>query len=260
MNAVRSSRLWGGAVALLLCGLQAAAQQGAGLSSCRDVLAGTGSASGRQLDYCHKRATDARTDLAARGIDARSLSDTDAIEKADLEYDRGRAEQGLIGIDTQTPDEKRADLRAWGVDAQGLSDAQVRERWDREFAAHMVADMQGERRESEAETLLQLTRDDQSEAERRQFDAIAQEATTSAAGIQRAAEAARIQGDAALRSLGVNPDVLNGDDEEAADAEAEAFGLLIYQQMVDSGLAPQCKGKTGDDLIECVDAALDEDE
>jgi hypothetical protein len=67
-------------VALLLCGLQAAAQQGAGLSSCRDVLAGTGSASGRQLDYCHKRATDAR-----------SLSDTDAIEKADLEYDRARA-------------------------------------------------------------------------------------------------------------------------------------------------------------------------
>lgn len=34
----------------------------------------------------------------------------------------------------------------------------------------------------------------------------------------------------------------------------------MYQTMVESGVAPQCKGKKGEALIDCVDAASDEKE
>jgi hypothetical protein len=255
MHSVRWGRLLIGAVAFVVLGQQGWAQQGTGAQSCRDVLSGS-APSARQSDYCAKRAADARSDLQARGIDPSRLSDIDAIERSDREYDTARAAQGLIGIDTQTPNEKRADLRSWGVDVRGLSDAQVRDRWGRESAARSFAEMQAARRTQEAQTLRQLANEDAADARRRQIDEVGRQATQSAEGMRRAADLARAQGDAALRSLGVDPDALKSEDEDTADAEAAAFELRTYQQMVDNGLAPQCKGKTGDDLIECVDAAL----
>jgi len=247
-----------GAGVLLLLGQAAMGQQGAGPASCRDVLAGSGG-SARQQAYCEQRAADARNDLLARGIDPQGLSNADAIDRADREYDARRAQEGLFGIDTQTPDEKRADLRGWAVDVEGLSDAQVRDRWTQEATARSRGEMQAARRSEEADKLRQLANEDATDARNRQIDAIAAQATQSAAGLQQAAELARTQGEAALRALGVDPDALASDDEDVADAEADAFEMRIYQQMVDSGLAPGCKGMTGDALVACVDAALDDE-
>lgn len=253
-----SCRCLSGAAILLFLGQAATAQQAAGLDSCRAVLTSTGAGPG-QTAYCQKRAVDARNDLLAEGIDPRGLSDIDAIERADLEYDTKRA-NAPMGADTQTPDEKREELRIWGVTAQGLSDAQVRDRWTREYRARFLAELQADHRKEESDRLHELARQDADAAERQRIDAIASQATQSAEGMRQAAELARVQGDAALRSLGVDPDALNSDDDDVSDAEADAFGLRMYQQMIDNGLAPQCKGKTGDDLIDCVDAALDSDE
>ena len=46
-----------------------------------------------------------------------------------------------------------------------------------------------------------------------------------------------------------------GPSEEISDDE-DAAELKMYQGMVRSGVAPQCRGKQGHALIQCVDAAL----
>jgi hypothetical protein len=259
MKTVESNCLWVGMAMILLCAQPALAQQGVALESCRQVLAAPGDASPGQTSYCEGRTANARSYLEGSGIGSSGSSNIEVIERADLEYDMRRV-NAPKGSDAQSITDKRADLRAWGVDVQALPDAQVRDRWNREFDARMLADLQAERRRQEADKLGTLARDDASAEQSRQRDEIARQAATSAEGMRRAAEMARTQGDAALRSFGVNPEVLNGEDEEAADAEVDAFGLRLYQQMVDNGLAPECKGKTGAALIDCVDKALGTDE
>jgi len=54
----------------------------------------------------------------------------------------------------------------------------------------------------------------------------------------------------AQKAYGMNTDEV-GDDEDAAEAS-------MYEQMVQHGVAPQCRGKKGRALIDCVDAALGE--
>jgi len=257
MKTLVSGRLLSGLGMLVWIGQAALAQQGAPPSSCRDVLAGSGGGA-RQVAYCEQRAAEARNDLAASGTNADNLSDADAIDRAGLAYDTRRAKQGLLGIDTQTPDEKRNDLRSWGVGVQGLSDAQVREAWNRETVTRSTAELQAARRAEEAEKLLSLGREDETDARNREIDAIAAQATQSAEGMRLAAEMAHRQGDAALRSLGVDPEALSSEDEDTADSEADAFEMRIYQQMIDSGMAPGCKDLKGDALVTCVDAVLDE--
>ena len=58
-----------------------------------------------------------------------------------------------------------------------------------------------------------------------------------------------------LQGLGVNFGNAgsNEDDDDAIDPTE----LTMYQKMVDSGAAPKCKGKKGQALLDCVDAALD---
>lgn len=56
-----------------------------------------------------------------------------------------------------------------------------------------------------------------------------------------------------LKGAGYNIEGLMGESDEQADA-AE---LQAYENMVKQGVAPKCKGKKGDALINCVDAELD---
>ena len=54
----------------------------------------------------------------------------------------------------------------------------------------------------------------------------------------------------AQKAFGKNTDEL-GDDEDAEE-------VSMYEQMVQHGVAPQCRGKQGRALITCVDAAMGE--
>lgn len=93
--------------------------------------------------------------------------------------------------------------------------------------------------------------------EKRQED---KERQARAADQQRMNQAAALmkQQDQMLKSQGVK--VGSGAGADAGDDEYDAVELQSYQKMVDSGVAPQCKGRKGAALIECVDEALDEEE
>ena len=71
--------------------------------------------------------------------------------------------------------------------------------------------------------------------------------------VQHADELMKKQSDM-LKGMGVN---MGGGFGEGSDDEADAAELHAYQKMVDSGVAPKCKGKKGEALINCVDAELD---
>lgn len=64
-----------------------------------------------------------------------------------------------------------------------------------------------------------------------------------------------------LKGMGVN---MGDDEDEESDSDSadgiDPVELQMYQRMVDGGVAPQCKGKKDEALIECVDKVLDEEE
>lgn len=64
--------------------------------------------------------------------------------------------------------------------------------------------------------------------------------------------------DRMLKGQGVNMKTSAAD--ELDEDEIDPTELQMYQRMVDQGAAPQCKGRKGEALITCVDAALDEEE
>jgi hypothetical protein len=228
--------------------------------TCRGILASSGGQS-RPRTYCERQVTGIRDDLQRRGVDTSRMSNVEVLDRWQLEAD---ANARIRGSDTASPAEHRAQLQEWGVNVQGLSDAQIVDRWNREDEARAVAASRKSRREAEAKELRRLADEDVAEErrakERRDTDALARQATSSTEGLRRAGEVSRAQGEAALRNFGVDPDALQSDDEEESDAAADAFGQKLYQQMIDNGLAPQCKGKKGDALVDCVDAALGADD
>jgi len=63
-----------------------------------------------------------------------------------------------------------------------------------------------------------------------------------------------------MKAMGVDVPSDNDEDktEQQEDAEQAKIQQQMYQSMVDGGAAPQCKGKTGDALIECVEAAVEQ--
>ena len=63
------------------------------------------------------------------------------------------------------------------------------------------------------------------------------------------------QQDKMLQGLGVNYGNAGGNEDD--DDGIDSTELKMYQKMVDSGAAPKCKGKKGQALLDCVDAALD---
>lgn len=66
-----------------------------------------------------------------------------------------------------------------------------------------------------------------------------------------------------LKGLGIsmgNDDDENADENIAEYDDVDPIELQMYLRMVDSGVAPECKGRTGMALIDCVDAVLDAEE
>jgi hypothetical protein len=57
-----------------------------------------------------------------------------------------------------------------------------------------------------------------------------------------------------LRGVGVN---LDDDDED--DGGVDPIELQMYQEMLKNGIAPECKGKKDQALIDCVDAVLEQE-
>jgi hypothetical protein len=63
---------------------------------------------------------------------------------------------------------------------------------------------------------------------------------------------------AMLKGLGVSMQGITVPGSDASDAEYDEAELHMYQKMLDSGVAPECKGEQGSALIDCMDAALGE--
>lgn len=63
---------------------------------------------------------------------------------------------------------------------------------------------------------------------------------------------------AMLKGLGVNMQGTTLPDSNADDAEYDEAELRMYKEMLDKGVAPECKGKQGVALVDCMDAALGE--
>ena len=61
-----------------------------------------------------------------------------------------------------------------------------------------------------------------------------------------------------LKSLGVGMQGFTVPGSDTSDTEYDEAELRMYQKMLDSGVAPQCKAKQGTALIDCMDAALRE--
>lgn len=74
-----------------------------------------------------------------------------------------------------------------------------------------------------------------------------------------------------LRGMGIDPKSIPGgdEDEDEYDEEDDDYGsndsvdpmeLQMYERMIANGVAPECKGLKGEDLIDCVDEVLDAEE
>lgn len=64
--------------------------------------------------------------------------------------------------------------------------------------------------------------------------------------------------DQMLKGLGLDLGGLG--DGGGSDSDVDAAELQMYEQMVDRGVAPQCRGQKGEALIDCVDAVMDADD
>jgi hypothetical protein len=73
---------------------------------------------------------------------------------------------------------------------------------------------------------------------------------------QRASQAGKLMDDQSkmLQELGVE---IDEDGDEGDDEGVDATELKMYQEMLRNGIAPQCKGKQDQALIDCVDDVLD---
>ena len=60
-----------------------------------------------------------------------------------------------------------------------------------------------------------------------------------------------------MKSMGIDLPSGGGSDDDQGAADDDKMQEQMYRKMVDGGAAPQCKGKKGDALIKCVDAAMD---
>lgn len=155
---------------------------------------------------------------------------------------------------------RRADLDAWGIDTAGMT---VLEAWDRHGA---------ETRKQEQARLAQAQRDqvekERLAAERANAEAESQriaaerdrEGEKYAAAQRQAGQQMMEEQNAMLRGLGVNLGSSKSTGAACDDDEIDGTELSMYQTMLDNGVAPQCRGLTCGELIDCVDEALDEEE
>lgn len=156
--------------------------------------------------------------------------------------------------------EHRAELESWGVSTQGMSDLQVWDRHDAEFRKREQARQEQERRDALEAQRLENQRqatllEQQKLNEQREREAEANAAQQMQRGQQMMQQQSQM-----LQGLGVNMGGMTIPDANSDDDDDNAFELQMYQKMIENGVAPQCKGKEGDELIDCVDTALDQDE
>jgi hypothetical protein len=155
--------------------------------------------------------------------------------------------------------EDRAQLEAWGIPSKGMTDLQVWDRTGAELKTRAEAKQAQERRDALERDRLAAQRA-QADADQQRIQAQREKEANAAAAQQvQTFQKAIEQQNKTLQGLGVNLGgikIPSGDDEDDDDATQ----IQMYKKMVDSGVAPQCKGKDGEDLIDCVDSALGEDD
>jgi len=95
-------------------------------------------------------------------------------------------------------------------------------------------------------------------AKKARIDAQVGQLERNARSMQAGSEAAIQRQDEMLRPLGTSVEALGVPGPDASDEEFDAAELRMYQQMIDNGLAPGCRGRQGQELITCVDEALGE--
>ena len=251
------------AVIMSVCVAESAFAQGAGgATSCREILSQAGPNT-RQRSYCEEVLTNKRNQLKEWGRDTGGLSMNQVLDLWEQE-DGARFLAQPQGIDGMSVADKRAELKQWGVDVSGMSDKQVLDRHSREDNARLLADYKKSLAKSEAEKIQEYTEqqksDDIGAEQRRAAEQLEKQALSGKQGLIDSAAGVRSQQSEALRSLGIDPDAAMSDDEEASDAAFDNFELKMAQQMLDNGLAPECKAKQDQELVDCVNRAVDGDE
>jgi hypothetical protein len=156
--------------------------------------------------------------------------------------------------------EHRAQLETWGVSTKGMTDLQAWDRYGAEFQTREEAKHDQERRDSlERERLA--ARRAEADAEQQRIQAQREKEANAAAAQQvQSFQKALDQQNKTLQGLGVNLGGVKIPSADSDDDEDLAAQVQMYKTMVASGVAPKCKGKDGQELIDCVDAALDEDD
>lgn len=189
-----------------------------------------------------------------------AISDTEYLQadETDCNYawmlaseDGSKPSQEMIDAKNQ----READCRQRKTDSKKEADnARVRLGNEFDVDAGDMTDQEAVRRL--AEEVDQKRRDDEEEADLRADQADRARASDINQMMDRQ--------DKMLQGLGVSMNTGDNDDDYADEDEYEddidPIELQMYQRMVDGGAAPQCKGRTGAALIDCVDEALDEDE
>ena len=238
------------------------AQDAGGAKSCRDILSAAGPKT-RQRSYCEEVLAGKRSQLKEWGKDSSGMSTNQVLDLWEQEEGTRFLAQPQ-GIDTMSVADKRAELKQWGVDVSGMSDKQMLDRYRREDNARLLADHKKSLAGSEAEKIQQYTEqqksDDIGAEHRRAAEQLEKQALSGKQGLIDSAAGARTQQKEALRSLGIDPDAAMSDDEDASDAAFDNFELKMAQQMIDNGLAPECKGKKDKELIDCVNRVVEGDE
>ena len=243
-------------------GGHAFAQAAGEANSCREILSQAGSKT-RQRSYCEEVLANKRNQLKDWGKDTSGLTTNQVLDLWGKE-DGARFLAQPQGIDTMSVADKRVELKQWGVDVSSMSDKQVLDRYNREDNARLLAEYKKGLARTEADMIQRYTEqqksDDIGAEHKRAAEQLAKQALSGKQGLIDSAAGARTQQADALRSLGVDPDAAMSDDEEASDAAFDKFELKMAQQMIDNGLAPQCKGKKNQELIDCVDRVVNGDE
>ena len=124
------------------------------------------------------------------------------------------------------------------VNTSGMGDLAALKRLDEEVEKRRQAEARDARTRKEAADRRRAEED-------RRHDKIYQDQKKQADKVLK-------QQNEALKKSGVKLD-----SHDASDSDIDAAELKMYQNMVDSGVAPKCRKKKGQALIDCVDAEVD---
>ena len=156
--------------------------------------------------------------------------------------------------------EHRAQLEAWGISTKGMSDLQAWDRFGAESQTREDAEHEQQRRDSLERERLAARRAEANAEQQRVQAQREKEANAAAAQQVQTFQKAVEQQNKTLQGLGVNLGGIKIPSADSDDDEDLATQVQMYKQMLGNGIAPQCKGKDGQELIDCVDEALGADD